>query len=62
MIRSVNMDAFRTAEPQTARGKNVRLLTAMPYPETRANVARTLGVMDGVGALVAPELDVQLVE
>jgi hypothetical protein len=31
-------------------------------PETRAYVARILGLMDGAGALVAPELEVRLVE
>jgi Transglycosylase SLT domain/D-alanyl-D-alanine carboxypeptidase len=33
-----------------------------PYTETRAYVARILGLMDGAGALVAPELEVRLVE
>jgi Transglycosylase SLT domain/D-alanyl-D-alanine carboxypeptidase/Putative Flp pilus-assembly TadE/G-like len=33
-----------------------------PYPETRVYVARILGLMDGAGALVAPELEVRLVE
>jgi soluble lytic murein transglycosylase-like protein len=33
-----------------------------PYPETRAYVARILGLLDGAGALVAPELEVRLVE
>jgi hypothetical protein len=33
-----------------------------PYPETQAYVARILGLLDGAGALVAPELEVRLVE
>ena len=33
-----------------------------PYPETKAYVARILGLLDGAGALVAPELEVRLVE
>ena len=32
-----------------------------PYPETRAYVARILGLLDGVGELVAPTLEVRLV-
>ncbi|MGH2991194.1 MAG: transglycosylase SLT domain-containing protein, partial [Solirubrobacterales bacterium] len=33
-----------------------------PYPETRAYVARILGLLDGAGALLAPPLEVRLVE
>jgi len=33
-----------------------------PYPETRAYVARILGLLDGAGELVAPALEVRLVE
>jgi hypothetical protein len=33
-----------------------------PYPETRAYVARILGLLDGAGELLAPELEVRLVE
>jgi Transglycosylase SLT domain/D-alanyl-D-alanine carboxypeptidase len=33
-----------------------------PYPETKAYVARILGLLDGAGALVAPELEVRLVD
>jgi Transglycosylase SLT domain/D-alanyl-D-alanine carboxypeptidase len=33
-----------------------------PYPETQAYVARILGLLDGAGVLVAPELEVRLVE
>jgi len=33
-----------------------------PYPETQAYVARILGLLDGAGELLAPELEVRLVE
>jgi soluble lytic murein transglycosylase-like protein len=33
-----------------------------PYPETRAYVARILALLDGAGALLAPPLEVRLVE
>jgi hypothetical protein len=33
-----------------------------PYPETRAYVARILGLLEGAGELVAPELEVRLTE
>ena len=32
------------------------------YPETQAYVARILGLMDGAGEVVAPALEVRLVE
>jgi len=32
-----------------------------PYPETRAYVARILGLLDGAGALAAPALEVRLI-
>jgi Transglycosylase SLT domain/D-alanyl-D-alanine carboxypeptidase/Putative Flp pilus-assembly TadE/G-like len=33
-----------------------------PYPETRAYVARILGLLDGAGAIAAPVLEVRLVD
>ena len=33
-----------------------------PYPETQAYVARIMGLLDGAGELVAPTLEVRLVE
>jgi hypothetical protein len=33
-----------------------------PYPETRAYVARILGLLDGAGAVAAPALEVRLVD
>ncbi|MGH2952164.1 MAG: lytic transglycosylase domain-containing protein, partial [Solirubrobacterales bacterium] len=33
-----------------------------PYPETRAYVARILGLLEGAGELAAPELAVRLVD
>jgi soluble lytic murein transglycosylase-like protein len=32
-----------------------------PYPETQAYVAKIMGLLDGAGELVAPELEVRLV-
>ena len=33
-----------------------------PYPETQAYVAKIMGLLDGAGELVAPTLEVRLVE
>jgi soluble lytic murein transglycosylase-like protein len=39
-----------------------RCMCIPPYPETRAYVAKILGLLGGVGDMVAPDFEVRLVE